>query len=137
MIFAFGIKLYLLLIIKNLSPEYSLCANSIYHFIYNFFELITYLIGDSTFNLHKFFDTTSLLFSLIGTFIYLEFIELHFWGLDHELKTYIMSRAVEESPDLLFLTNEEKEEEKEDKDDPEDKDDKEIHKSNEMGDLKN
>ena len=97
-ILSFFLKLYTLLILKKLNPEYYICSNSLYYFIIDLFDVFAYLItGDREFKYYKVFGTVAEFLSLFGTIVYLELIELHFCGLDHDLKKYIGERSLSES----------------------------------------
>ena len=80
------------LIIKILSPEFLVCSDSILYFIIKLICFIYYLSTNSLKN-DFVFDLLSQFFSLLGTIIYLELIELNFCGLNHNLKKNIKFRA--------------------------------------------
>ena len=80
------------LIIKILSPEFLVCSDSILYFIIKIICLIYYVSTNSLKN-DFIFDVLSQFFSLLGTIIYLELIELNFCGLNHDLKKNINFRA--------------------------------------------
>ena len=102
-ILSFFLKLYALLILKKLNPEYYICSNSLYYFIIDLFDVFAYLItGDREFKYYKVFGTLAEFLSLLGTIVYLELIELHFCGLDHDLKKYIGERSLSESKTIEF-----------------------------------
>ena len=83
---------FTILIIKNLSPEYMICSDSILYFIIKIIIFIYYIsIGELTKKIT--FDTLAQLFSLLGTIIYLEIIELNFCGLNFNLKNKIRKRG--------------------------------------------
>lgn len=95
----FFIILYLMMIINYLSPEYSICANSIQYF---FAELIDYIYfvyryhseeTDIQYKYYKFFGTLGQFFSSIGCLIYLEIIELNFCKLNENLSKNIKDRG--------------------------------------------
>ena len=91
------------LIIKNLSPEYFICANSIYYFIISSFSLVDFLISKKgTLDL----NIISEFITIIGTAIYLEFIELEFCGLDYYLKEKIRNRSISELTELSSFEEE-------------------------------
>ena len=79
-------------IIKNLNPEFWVCSDSILYSIIKMIRLI-YYISTNNLNNDFIFDFISQLFSLFGTIIYLELIELNFCGLNFYLKKNIDSRA--------------------------------------------
>ena len=78
-ILSFLIKLFSILIIKNLSPEYLICSNSIFYFITESIDSIASLIIEK-FKYYKLFDILDELFSILGTIFYLELIEFKFCG---------------------------------------------------------
>ena len=49
------------------------------------------------------FDLLSQFFSLLGTIIYLELVELNFWGLNYDLKKNINFRAKSEALEIYNL----------------------------------
>ena len=88
-----------MMIINYLSPEYSICANSIQYF---FAELIDYIYfvyryhseeTDIQYKYYKFFGTLGQFFSSIGCLIYLEIIELNFCKLNENLSKNIKDRG--------------------------------------------
>ena len=107
-ILSFGIKLFGLLIINKLNPEYLICSNSIYSFIIDLFDFFVYIFSDDQFRLYKLFGTLAQFASIFGTIIYLELFELNFWNLNHDLKRNIEKRGLEETN--LALVNDENEE---------------------------
>ena len=94
-ILTFFVKLYSTLIIKNLSPEYLICSNSLFYFITELIDSIACLFLHK-FKYYKLFDILDELFSILGTIFYLELIEFHFWGLDFNLKINIIMRSIKE-----------------------------------------
>ena len=92
----FFIKLFLILIIKNLSPEYLICSDSIYYFIEETIDSIVCIFLDR-FKYYKLYDTLDELFCIIGIIFYLELIEFKFCGLDFNLKKYIKKRSIQDS----------------------------------------
>ena len=84
--------LFTFLIIKYLSPEYTVISNSIYYFIIDIFKLINYLITGE-YQYFSIYNILSELFSIIGAAIYLEFIELNFFDLNLDLKRNISNRS--------------------------------------------
>ena len=92
----FLIKLYSVLIIKNLYPEYLICSNLIYYFIIETIDSISCIFLNK-FKYYKLYDILDELFSIIGTIFYLELIEFNFWGLDFDLKKNIKKRSESES----------------------------------------
>jgi len=104
-------KLFYLYIIKDLGAEYIICVNSIYYIITEIIDLCYFLFKENNngFKFYKFYGMIAQIFSFLGTLIYLELIELHFFELDHNLKINIEKRALEDK-DLEFgfeLTDEE------------------------------
>ena len=92
-------KLYMMMIINYLSPEYLICANSIQYFIAELIDFIyfvyRYLNGetDKKFKYYKFCGSLGQFFSLIGCLIYLEIIELNFCKLNENLNKKIKDRC--------------------------------------------
>ena len=82
-------NLFLVLIIKYLSPEYKICSDNIYYFI---FQLIHFFILEKDISI--LFEFLAEVFSIIGAFIYLEFIELNFCKLNYYLKKNIINRSL-------------------------------------------
>ena len=91
------------LIIKSLSPEYFICANSIYYFITSIFSMIDSYLSNKGITKNT---ALSELFTIIGTSIYLEFIELNFCKLNHDLKYLITKRSVSEITELTSFEEE-------------------------------
>ena len=94
-------KLFLLYIIKNLGAEYLICANSIYFIITEIFDFFCFFFKKTDFKFYKFYGMIAQIFSFLGTLIYLELIELHFCGLDYNLKKSIEMRATEDKVEDL------------------------------------
>ena len=80
-------NLYLFLIVQKLSPEYYICSVNIFHFILELVKIICDYSYVTIYNLLAEF------FSIFGTLIYLEFIELNFFQLDYYLKKNIGKRG--------------------------------------------
>ena len=95
-ILSFLIKLFSILIIKNLSPEYLICSNSIFYFITESIDSIASLIIEK-FKYYKLFDILDELFSILGTIFYLELIEFKFCGLNYNFKKNIKIRSIKET----------------------------------------
>ena len=108
--------LFVYLIIKVLGPEYLICSDSILYFLIKTITLI-YRIITNELNSEFIFDFLSQIFSILGTIIYLELIELNFCNLNYNLKSNINKRAEFESFDI---TNDDKY--SQDSQDPERKD---------------
>ena len=94
-ILSFLIKLYCVLIIKNLSPEYLICSNSIFYFISEVIDTIVCLFLNK-FKYYKLYDILDELCSILGTIFYLELIEFNFCGLDFDLRRSIVIRSIRE-----------------------------------------
>ena len=109
--FCFFNKIFTIYIIKNLSPEYIICSNSIYYFITEIIDLCHFLISNykdmdkhqkqiqdnnknKGFKLYKFFGMIAEIFCFLGSLIYLELIELHFCKLDYNINKSIKIRAI-------------------------------------------
>ena len=95
-ILTFLIKLYCILIIKKLSPEYLICSNAIYYFIEELIDSVTCLFLGK-FKYYKLYDILDDAFSILGTIFYLELIEFDFCGIDFNLKKNIKKRCINES----------------------------------------
>ena len=99
-IFIFILKLFFkainyflsITILKFFSPEYLVCADSIFYFISKIICFIYYIVINSL-NNYFIFDLLSQIFSILGTIIYLELIELNFCNLNYNLKKNIELRA--------------------------------------------
>ena len=92
------------IIIKVLGPEYLICSDSILYFLIKTITLI-YRIITNELNSEFIFDFLSQIFSILGTIIYLELIELNFCNLNYNLKSNINKRA---EFDLFDITNDDK-----------------------------
>ena len=102
--------LFFILFIKNLSPEYLICSNSIYYFIIESIDYIYSFVSKENMT-YKIFDILEELFCIIGTILYLEFIELNFCGLNHDLKETIIKRSLKETS-LANLNNDDEDDDK-------------------------
>ena len=98
------------LIIKLLGPEYLVCADSILFFLIKIISLIFYLINKSL-KIEFLFDFLSQFFSLLGTIIYLELIELNFCKLNYNLKRNINIRSNIEILDIFNESDDKSEQE--------------------------
>ena len=98
------------LIVKFLSPEYFVSSDSILYFIIKLICLIYYLATNTLKN-DFIFDCLTQLFSLLGTIIYLELIELNFCNLNYNLKKNIKIRAKNEALDIYNIDNQSSEDE--------------------------
>ena len=90
---SFLIKLFVMLIIKNLNPEFLICSKDIYFFI---IKLLTFIRGYKIVDLY---DLLSELFAIFGFFIYLELIECKFCKINYNLKKNIIRRSIKEIDD--------------------------------------
>ena len=113
---SFFTTLFTFLIIKYLSPEYTVISNLIYYFILEIFRLINFFIKHE-YQYFSIYTILSELFSIIGTAIYLEFIELNFFNLNLDLKRNISNRSRTESFQELTPANSNKFNDEEDDDD--------------------
>ena len=104
-LFSFFVKLFFLLIIKNLNPEYLICSDSIFYFLTEIVDFFYYTSKDSGFKCYKFFESLSELFCFLGIIFYLELIELNFWDLNHDLKKTIIKRSEDESRKMFIITD--------------------------------
>jgi hypothetical protein len=89
-------------IIKNLSPEYYVCANSIYFLIVDLLKFIGHLIS-SEYEFEK-YDMISEIFVFIGVTVYLEIIELNFFKLNYDSKRNISIRSISELIDINVIS---------------------------------
>ena len=90
------------LIVKFLSPEYFVSSDSILYFIIKLICLIYYLATNTLKN-DFIFECLTQLFSLLGTIIYLELIELNFCDLNYNLKKNIKIRAKNEALNIFNI----------------------------------
>ena len=96
-ILSFLSKLYSLLIIKNLNPEYFICSNSIVHFFTKIATTITsYFTEDENIKYYPKYEIIAEFFSILAIIFYLELVELKFCGLDYYLKKNITIRSLED-----------------------------------------
>ena len=84
--------LFSFLIIKELGPEFLVCSDSILYFIIKVISFF-YYFATNKLQIYFIFDLFAQLFSLSGTIIYLELIELNFCGLSYNTKKNINLRA--------------------------------------------
>ena len=91
----FLINLFLMLIIKNLNPEFLICSKYINYFI---IELLM-LIEEP--NYIHIFELLSEFFAIIGFLIYLELIECRFCKINYNLKKNIIRRSIKEIDDNI------------------------------------
>ena len=96
LILTFFIKLFCILIIKNLGPEYLICSNSIYYFINETIDSLASLFLGK-FKYYKLYDILDEFFSILGTIFYLELIEFDFCKLDFNLKKNIKKRGLNDT----------------------------------------
>ena len=88
---------FYILVVKYLTPVHLSFTNSIYYFFVHILLFIMTDKNESAFNYSKFWvDILSESLSFIGFLIYLEIIELHFCGLYHDLKIYIIRRSIKD-----------------------------------------
>lgn len=95
----FAIRLFSVIIIKNLGPEYLICSNSIFYFISEGLDTIASMFYNK-FYYYKLYDILDELCSISGTILYLEFIELNFLGLSFNLKKNIKIRSQKDSKSI-------------------------------------
>ena len=87
---------YIFVIYKKLSPIYYICMNRLNVLILNILLFINSLINkdnSDTYKTTNIIDIVLLVFYLLGSIIYLEFIELNFCGLNFYTKRNIKRRA--------------------------------------------
>ena len=102
----FFCNLYQMIIIKFLSPEYFICSYNIFYFIIELANIIGNYIFGKSFEKSKIYNLLAEFFAIIGTFIYLEFIQLKCCGLDYYLKKNIYKRGEKESNiEQLYLND--------------------------------
>ena len=92
---------YIYVIYKILSPIYHIYMKRLNSLIFNILELINYSINDDDIQSLdvslNVLNILLLLFFILGSLVYLEFIELNFFGLNFYLKRKIKERANSES----------------------------------------
>ena len=86
-------------IIKVLGPEYLLCADAVLYFLTKIICFIYFIITDAL-KANFVFEFFAQLFSVLGTFIYLELVELNFCNLNYNLKRNINIRSKIEALDI-------------------------------------
>ena len=86
-------KIFFIYIIKNLSAEFIICANSLNYALRELFDTLYFIIKKTRFKFYKFYYMTAQIFCCLGSIIYLELIELHFCKLDYDLKKNIEFRG--------------------------------------------
>ena len=121
---------YEIILIYFLNPIYILISDSLYYGTISLLNFI-FLKNKNSDNIIKFFlNLLSDLFAFFGYIIYVELIELNFFGLNKNLRRVIIERGNleipdEDFPDMMMIDNEEEEEENEnEKNDSEKKDEK-------------
>ena len=121
--FCFFNKIFTIYIIKDLSPEYLICSNSIYFFITEMVDLCFLLISrdkkeeqdlnqenkNTGFRFYKLFGMIAEIFCFLGSLIYLELIELHFCQLDYNTKKNIKIRAGTDMAEVGLINDENEE----------------------------
>ena len=118
---------YEIILIYFLNPIYILISDSLYYGIISLLNFI-FLKNKNSENIIKFFlNLLSDLFAFFGYLIYVELIELNFFGLNKNLRRIIIERgnleiADEDFPDVMI--DSEEEEEGDEKNDSEKKDEK-------------
>ena len=96
-----------MIIIQKLNPEYFIASNSIHFFFTGLIDLFIYLFSpNGEFKFYKFYGTLAELFKLLGYIVYLEFIELNFFGLNNNLKRNIRIRSLSETQKEFLIENE-------------------------------
>ena len=95
-ILSFITRLYSLLIIENLNPEYLICSNSIIHFFTKIVtKIIFYFLDDIKY--YSNYEIIAEFLSILAIIFYLELIELKFCELNYNLKKHIKERCLEDS----------------------------------------
>jgi hypothetical protein len=96
----FGSTYFIYVIYKKLNPLYYICLHRLNVLILNILGFIKYVTNgediDKIYIYHYILDTLSLVFYLIGSIIYLEFIELNFCKLNFYTKIRIEERSSNE-----------------------------------------
>ena len=106
-ILSFITKLYSIIIIQKLNPEYYIASNSIHFFFTGLIDFFIYLFStNGEFKFYKFYETFAEFFKLLGYIVYLEFIELNFCGLNKNLKRNIRIRSLSEIQTEFLIENE-------------------------------
>ena len=93
----FLVNLFSLLILKYLNPLFFICVKFVYYFFVDLINIITPAIQKRNIEKEKFVDFFSQFFVIIGTLVYIEFIELNFCDLNYNLKKNIINRSITDS----------------------------------------
>ena len=99
----FLVNLYLLLILKYLSPLFFICARFIYYFFVELVNIITPAVQKKEIEQETFFDFFSQFFGILGILVYIEFIELNFCNLNYNLKKNIIDRSLSDVSESGFI----------------------------------
>ena len=93
----FLVNLFLLLILKYLNPLFFICVKFVYYFFVDIINIITPAIQKRNIEKEKFVDFFSQFIVIIGTLVYIIFIELNFCDLNYNLKKNIINRSITDS----------------------------------------
>ena len=92
-----------ILTIYYLNPFYMLMLNCVYYFITQFISFMINLSSDGLIITHFFLTEFAELFSAFGEIVYLEILELNFWGLNRHLRKRIMLKGEDETRKLSMI----------------------------------
>ena len=101
----FFVKLFSILIIKNLNPFYFICSSSIYYFFSRLIRIMVSHFNKENIEKQTYLDFIAEIFSIIGILIYTELIELNFCDLNYNLKKNIIKRSLEDSTNIELINN--------------------------------
>ena len=105
-IFSYASNYYIYAIYKKLNPIYHICMKRLNFVVLNLLSLFNDLFNNNYQSLSltlSILDISLTIFYLFGSFVYLEFIELHFCNLDFYIRRKINERATSE--DIRALDN--------------------------------
>ena len=92
----FGSNYYIYVICEKLSPLYYICLHRLNVLVLRILDFISYFINNNynkTYTFIRIFETLTSVFYILGSIVYLEFIELNFCGLNFYTKRNIEKRA--------------------------------------------
>ena len=102
-IIIYFVDLFSVLILKYLNPFFFLCARFINYFFVRIINIIILAIKKEEINNDSYFEILSQVFAVIGILVYIEFIELNFCDLNHNLKKNIINRCVKDGKNIYQI----------------------------------